>query len=102
VQARIKVDGRAIAPMALSCRPRQSSAARKTLNAALHHVSPGTWSNLVSYRGPGTAINRLLVLGLSVQDVSARSFITFFAHIQVAVDRPDLPSSMPASLPRKR
>jgi hypothetical protein len=42
VQARIKVDGRAIAPMALSRRQRQRSAARKILNAALHHVSPGT------------------------------------------------------------
>ena len=42
VQARIKVDGRAIAPAALSCRPRQRSAARKILNAALHHLSPGT------------------------------------------------------------
>jgi len=53
VQARIKVDGRAIAPTALSCRPRQRSAARKILNAALHHVSPGNLKQFSELPGSG-------------------------------------------------
>ena len=69
MQARVKVDGRAIAPTALSCRQRQRSTAREIPNAAMHHVSPGTGSNFRELPGSGTAINRLLVLGPFVQDV---------------------------------
>jgi hypothetical protein len=69
VQARIKMDGRAITPTALSCRQRQRSAAREIPNAAMHHVSPGAGSNFRELPGSGTAINRLLVLGLFVQDM---------------------------------
>src|SRR5580658_4385647 len=67
-QARIKVNGRAIAPTALSYRQRRRSAAREIPNAAMHYMPPGAGSDFRELPGSGTAIYRLLVLELSVQD----------------------------------
>jgi len=64
VQARIKVDGRAIAPAALSGRQRQRSAAREMPNAAMHHMPPGAGSNFRELTGVrGQLLTRILVVG---------------------------------------
>src|SRR6202453_5244243 len=55
--------------MALSCRQRRRSAARENPNAAIHDVPPRAGSNFRELPGSGTAIYRLLVLGLFVQDL---------------------------------